>query len=396
MLLLAWRLLRFSALPPPAPPQARAAASASAADPPATPPAAPPAPANSAPFPAVPADPPSLVLDRTLPTEVLSFQEYAHNDSARGERLCRGAGCSSARFLMVDMKRESSDGTLAFVARIEGRVQEVFSAVLASEPGGCEGVLWRGASPWCRPFNSGGPPPVVMDVGSNAGFYSLYSAALGARVLAVDPQPQCAHYVRAGALLSGLGARVTALNGFATASEAAEHAHVRLRSGCWGTYPVVSEPSLNAAAREYDLLPGGAALRGVPGLELATLIRRAAEGAGEEGVLLLKMDAEGAEAGLIEHLEATGVLGEHLVKNFVIEVNKYAVRRGFPDSPCAKDVEGCFAALFERFQRAGYLVLVHEPFSSLPILNASEFSREGWRWADFWFVAPRTPPRDHD
>ena len=83
------------------------------------------------------------------------------------------------------------------------------------------------------------------------------------------------------------------------------------------------------------------------------------------------------------------MLGEHLVKNFVIEVNKMAVPRSFPDSACAKDVVACFAALFARFQRAGYHVSVHEPFNSVPIENVTAFAAEGWRWADFWFWLPR-------
>jgi FkbM family methyltransferase len=287
------------------------------------------------------------------------------------------------------VKREVADHTLDFLVRLEGRVQEMFSAILVSADG-CKGAMYNGATPWCR-GGAGGPPPLVVDVGSNAGFYTLFAASLGARVVALDAQPHCNQFVRLGALASGFGDRVRVVGGFAAAGDAPAHAAVPVRSGCWGTFPVVSAPSLGRSLAEWGRLPGGSASASVPALSLAGLLRAAVAdaGAGEEGVLLLKMDAEGAEAGLIEHLEASGVLGEHLVKNFVIEVNKMAVPRSFPGSPCAADVVACFAALFTRFQRAGYMVSVHEPFNSVPIENVTAFAAEGWRWADFWFWLPR-------
>ena len=247
-----------------------------------------------------------------------------------------------------------------------------------------------GATPWCRGAR-GGPPPLVVDVGSNAGFYTLFAASLGARVVSLDAQPHCNQFVRLGALASGFGERVRVVSAFAAAEDAPVFASVPVRSGCWGTFPVVSEPALARSLAEWGRLPGGDAQAPVRGVGLAGLLRAAAAeaGAGEEGVLLLKMDAEGAEAGLVAHLEETGVLAAHLVKNFVIEVNKMAVPRSFPNSPCARDVVACFAALFERFQRAGYRVSVHEPFNSVPIENVTAFAAEGWRWADFWFWLPR-------
>ena len=129
----------------------------------------------------------------------------------------------------------------------------------------------------------------------------------------------------------------------------------------------------------------------MPGLPLAGLIRTAIAESGadaNEGVLLLKMDTEGFESDLIEHLEAEGVLRDHLVKNYVIELNKLAVLRR-PASECARDVSACYAALIQRFQRAGYTLLVHEPFPSLPIDDAVVFAAGEWRWVDAWFVLPR-------
>jgi hypothetical protein len=242
-----------------------------------------------------------------LAGESFTLREWSRNDSDRGERLCKGAACSAARFLMVGgsdelVKAEVVDNTLAFLVRLEGRVQEMFSAILVSADG-CAGAMYRGATPWCR-GGRGGPPPLVVDVGSNAGFYTLFAASLGARVVALDAQPHCNQYVRLGALASGFGDRVRVVGAFAAAQDAAAHAAVPVRSGCWGTFPVVSEPALARSLAEWGRLPGGRGVAPVPGVALAGLLRAAAAeaGAGEEGVLLLKMDAEGAEAGLVEHL----------------------------------------------------------------------------------------------
>jgi FkbM family methyltransferase len=338
-------------------------------------------------------DAPDGALLGSLPGESFTLREWSRNDTERGERLCKGSACSAVRFLIAGISddlvaREVADHTIKYLERLEGRVQEMFSAILVSADG-CEGALYAGATPWCRRAG-GGPPPLVVDVGSNAGFYTLFAAALGARVLSLDAQPHCAEFVRLGALASGFGDRVRVVGAFAAAEDAPIFASVPVRSGCWGTFPVVSEPALARSLAEWGRLPGGSAQVPVPGVALARLLRAAAaEAPAGEGVLLLKMDAEGAEAALIEHLEAEGVLSEHLVKNFIIEVNKMAVPRSFPESGCARDVVTCFAALFARFQRAGYRVSVHEPFNSVPIENVTAFAAEGWRWADFWFWLPR-------
>lgn len=336
-------------------------------------------------------DPPGLALAGSLPGETFLLRHYARNDSTRTERLCKGPACSEASFFIVDMQHAASDSILDYLVRVEGRVQEMFAAILTTSDG-CSGALYKGLTPWCRSrSSSGGAPPLVIDVGSNAGFYSLLSASFGAQVLAIDPQPHCSQFVRVGAAASGFGANVRVVNAFASAVPSANMASLRVRSGCWGTFPIIGDPEAARTAAHYNALLGGSAEVTVPGLPLSGLIRTAIAEAGgdaDEGVILLKMDTEGFEADLVEHLEAEGVLRDHLVKSYVIELNKLAVLRR-PESECGKDVPACYAKLIQRFQRAGYTLLVHEPFASLPIDDAVVFAAGEWRWCDAWFVLPR-------
>ena len=45
---------------------------------------------------------------------------------------------------------------------------------------------------------------LVLDIGSNAGAYSIYAAVLGASVIAVDMQPKCAHLTACHLSINGL------------------------------------------------------------------------------------------------------------------------------------------------------------------------------------------------
>ena len=49
---------------------------------------------------------------------------------------------------------------------------------------------------------------LVLDIGSNAGAYSIYAAVLGASVIAVDMQPKCAHLTACHLSINGLAGKV--------------------------------------------------------------------------------------------------------------------------------------------------------------------------------------------
>ena len=352
-------------------------------------------------------DPPALPapLLNALPGERLAFSTVARTLASRTELLCAGPSCVGQRFFFVDQHRSSSDGILSYLMRTELEVQEVFATVLASDR--CDGVLRGGATPWCahQPRKEGSPPlppPVVMDVGSNAGFYSLLAASMGARVVAVDPQPHCVQYLRAAAQLSGLAGRGRVLNAFAGGGGEAGGGDaptpVPLRSGCWGTYPLVDAQQEASTRAEYHALPGGRGAAAVPSLPLPALVRElSALGAPGEGVLLLKMDVEGAEDSLVAALDESGVLGERLVKNFLLELNQRAVSGAYGGSACAQDLPACYERLMQRFLSAGYVPLVARRrnqtwASQAPIASAAQFARGGlgrWHVVDLWLYLPR-------
>ena len=58
------------------------------------------------------------------------------------------------------------------------------------------------------------PPPHVLDIGANMGYYAVLGSALGARVTAVEMQPLCAQIAGCHVRLNDLSSRVTIINGY--------------------------------------------------------------------------------------------------------------------------------------------------------------------------------------
>ena len=352
----------------------------------------------------------AAALAHALPQEAFNLVAFERTEAVRSaERVCVGAGCSGQAFFLVEQQRASSDGVLDFLLRSELRVMEVFVTVLASES--CAGlVLPRGGTPWCAHQHAQGlaarPPPIVVDVGSNSGFYTLLSARSGAAVLAVDPQPHCLQYVRMAAAASGLAPRVHTLNAFAgDGGGGGAPRPVPLRTGCWGMFPhdrglyaAAGEEAHRATREEYDRLGGNASVE-VPVVGLGELFAQLGEearagGAGEEGVLLAKIDAEGSELALARALAASGVLAAHTVKSFVMEINKYALQEeGLPCIDARAEppmgAAPCCAELLQLFQDAGYHIFVHEPWGKGEVSNVTEFAQQPWRAIDVWMAVER-------
>ena len=350
--------------------------------------------------------PPSLLespgtafLASALPDETYTLRTVVRDDHHRvadvpnmGERLCVGAQCVGQRWMMIAPGRKSSDAILDYVLRAEHRVMEWAATVLLSER--CEGVLavsnLEVPTPTCAHHAPRGERPLFFDVGSNAGFYSMMAAASGADVVAIDPQPHCAQFVRAGALLSGFADRVRVINAFAAAEAKENAAEVRARSGCWGTYPSTNDMERETRA-EYDVLVGGNATVSVAAISLPAIIIEEVEARRRSGrtpyVLAMKIDAEGSEVDVIGALDTSGVLKQRLVRNFMIEFNKDAVERNAPESACAVDVIACYARVTEVFTRAGYVALASVNglwCCQTPIANATAFAIPAWATSDMW------------
>eukprot|EP00808_Paulinella_micropora_P006400 g59524.t1 len=77
---------------------------------------------------------------------------------------------------------------------------------------------------------------VFMDIGANAGFYTLLAASLGITVIAVEPQPHCIAFLKAAAAASELS-KISLHNVLAGNYSRPQHASVRVRNGRFGTWP---------------------------------------------------------------------------------------------------------------------------------------------------------------
>jgi hypothetical protein len=373
-------------------------------------------------------------LTASLPGETFNLLliERTETSVRSNERLCKGSACQGQKFFYVDQKRPSSDNVLTFLLNQELRIIEAFVTILSSSD--CAGILNAGkTTPWCAAAWGGGqapttpprPPPLVLDVGSNAGFFTLLSASQGARVVAVDPQPHCLAYVSVAAAAGGVSGMVSTLNAYASSSSSQAPkapSPVPTRSGCWGMWPhdvaLSGEPMEHRDTRaEYDALPGGNSSTLVPYIPLESIIRGAVaesvaaavaaaggssgssgEAAGAaalaEGVLAMKIDAEGSEGKLVGHLRDSGVLREGLVKNYFIELNKHAttLEGGAcldATKPSPYGAWRCMVELLEAFREAGYAILVHEPWSGPPIENITDFAIFPWHTADVWLTLPQ-------
>jgi predicted RNA methylase len=65
---------------------------------------------------------------------------------------------------------------------------------------GFTGVWHKVLREACGKAGAGGQPPLVLDVGANFGYYSLFAAAMGCRVMAWEPVPYFAAYFKYGLL----------------------------------------------------------------------------------------------------------------------------------------------------------------------------------------------------
>ena len=139
------------------------------------------------------------------------------------------------------------------------------------------------------------PPPLVLDVGANLGYFTLLAAAHGCRVRAYEPSPGMADGVRASVALNGFGALVTVVN----AGVGAVAGSLR--------FSAHADPALSRVVADDATT---AHLPRLPVVALADEI--------DEDILLVKMDTEGYEpvalAGLLPACAA------HRIGHLVIEI----------------------------------------------------------------------------
>ncbi|KNC80717.1 hypothetical protein SARC_06919 [Sphaeroforma arctica JP610] len=163
-----------------------------------------------------------------------------------------------------------------------------------------------------------GLTPVVLDVGSNSGFYSQLAAVMGYQVVAFDPQPQCAMFVLGAAKLNGIDSRLTILNAFAGSGDGSM---VGRRTGCWGTYPnygpweTGQQGKLIEVLRKSGIVEVG--MERVPHIGIDKVMDP-----DKHVVPLMKVDVEGFEDGVFRSMRK--MLSAGRVHNIVCELNKNA------------------------------------------------------------------------
>ena len=161
-------------------------------------------------------------------------------------------------------------------------------------------------------------PGIIVDVGANIGYHTLYAASLGcARVIAFEPMPAAVRFARDSILLNPtLAPRITLYHA-AAASEVAERAIV------------TDEAWANSYLLPYGLqcadAPGTLCTM-VPTLPLDDVLLPLLLGSGEQAeILVLKIDVEGYEKHVLDG--ALQTLKTRRVRNVLLECWPMALRR---------------------------------------------------------------------
>lgn len=197
------------------------------------------------------------------------------------------------------------------------------------------------------------PGMKVVDVGAHVGWYTLLALACGAaRVLAVEPQPEVSALLRRTLRGAGLGDLV-------------DH-----WVGCLGPSWGVADLHL------YGRHTGNASLSRAEGWDVTETLRTGV--APLDGLLdswgpwstvdVVKVDAEGAEAGIWDGMRKTLERNPHAL--VVMEV---ARNRGY-------DLD----AFLGRLEAGGWPVLAVQEDGGVGPLDAGPLDAEGARWATLW------------
>ena len=189
--------------------------------------------------------------------------------------------------------------------------------------------------------------PIVLDIGANAGYFTLLAASLGASVYAFELQPTCVDHIRQRLdANTGLGSRVhlfqMGLGDPAVVS--APPGACEGGFGLTGLSKAARTPRMRA--RERDLRPAASALGH------ATVITPPSAVIQNGWTLdLVKIDTEGGEVGVLKHMLA--LVDQQRVKNVVVEIlpARWELRGGSFE-------EG--VALFERLRQASQSAIVLE------------------------------------
>lgn len=151
--------------------------------------------------------------------------------------------------------------------------------------------------------------PIVLDIGANAGYYAFFSAALGHKLITIEPQPHCNQWIRMSVLANGLEDRFQVLQGMAGSNLDAT-IQMEQRTGCWGTWPRVTDPQISNSLQHFvQDLPRVT----VPTISVDKLLLDT-----NAVVLLMKIDVEGSEKSVIS--SALEMIRQRRILNILMEL----------------------------------------------------------------------------
>ncbi|KAK9818128.1 hypothetical protein WJX72_007587 [[Myrmecia] bisecta] len=163
-----------------------------------------------------------------------------------------------------------------------------------------------------RCVRPGAARSLVLDIGANFGWYSLFAASLGCRVIAWEPVPHFRAFFEYAVRLNGL-AHLVAIRPRVVADEAGNMYELTVpQRGIWGTASVGGgniDRAINNEGNHETVL--------VEGERVDAVVR--------ESVLVMKLDVEGFEPTAFEG--AKGLLDSHEIHNLFMEVSPGVVER---------------------------------------------------------------------
>lgn len=215
-------------------------------------------------------------------------------------------------FFVEDNPGKGIDPVRAFLLRAEKNVRSLFHHLLY-RPGCAEREQ---EDPWGAGCvtTTDNRQQIVLDVGSNRGWYSLVSASYGHRVYCFDPQPHCRTLLSSEIVMNGYSDLITFTHAFVTDIPNFSM-DVMMRTGCMGGFPNNNEQGYADRFRKpLDRLEGANKTMAVGSVVLDDMF----DGS-KHDILLLKMDVEGHEI----HALATAkkLLEKRAIRNIIIEFN---------------------------------------------------------------------------
>ena len=197
--------------------------------------------------------------------------------------------------------------------------------------------LWRRHTTECCRADGG----MVLDVGANLGYYALYAAKLGCKVVAWEPVPLFGAFVRASAAMSRLSHRIDVRR--AVASDRKANVTILVPRTGWD---ISSVGGLNQAGALHPTWRTESA----PAERLDDVVR------GRPSVCALKLDTEGFEPAVVRG--ARQLLRASPPRFLLVEYNPGAVERrmhsGLPGATTGPDIDyRDYPRMLHTFQRAG-------------------------------------------